>query len=285
MIGTCISGLPLLCSVTYFSTADCLPACSIVEVTPSEATSKSSISSYLGVLKTSHRTALLTGTNQGFVCERMFDPCYQEAIALVEEGCSPDRVDKIITDKLGFKRGPFGMLDIRGINTDIDYRKEKVQRQFQEYQQYLLLPEEEKTKKEVKKQPSSLPEVDETAVIVVKAPVVFRNWHSSLLDKMCAENLTGPHTAESERTLKNIENDKIARSKRNKNNQKTKNLQIENMGSGFYVYGRRDKTLNPAAMEIIEQHRAETVRQGRVRIRVKYYSTPLVSSLMPPSSL
>ena len=65
------------------------------------------------------KVGVLVGVCHGFVGNRMLHKRQAEAIQLVNEGASPQQVDKVLFD-LGFPMGPFAMSDLAGM--DVGYR-------------------------------------------------------------------------------------------------------------------------------------------------------------------
>ncbi|WP_290538778.1 3-hydroxyacyl-CoA dehydrogenase family protein [Alcanivorax sp.] len=65
------------------------------------------------------KVGVLVGVCHGFVGNRMLHKRQAEAIELVNEGASPEQVDKVLFD-LGFPMGPFAMSDLAGM--DVGYR-------------------------------------------------------------------------------------------------------------------------------------------------------------------
>lgn len=65
------------------------------------------------------KVGVCVGVCHGFVGNRMLHKRQHEAIALVEEGATPEQVDKVIYD-FGLPMGPFAMADLAGL--DVGYR-------------------------------------------------------------------------------------------------------------------------------------------------------------------
>ena len=195
-------------------------------------TSNESIRKYSELLGKLRKYPIFIGNSTGYLVNKLFEPCVQEALHLLEEGVPLDHIDRILVKRLGLRKGPFNMLDSVELSAaDINVTKLKIEERFKKYQIELLTPIEEKPK--LKKQPSTLPEdVEENKVIVIKAPVILSNWHSDILEKMHAAGLKG---------LQFDEGGKCT-------------------GSGFYNYGIREFIRNPDAMVVIERHRADMVR-------------------------
>jgi len=65
---------------------------------------------------------VLAGNCDGFIGNRMLAPYLREAEFLVEEGATPQQVDKVIYD-FGFAMGPFAMQDLAGLDVGWRIRK------------------------------------------------------------------------------------------------------------------------------------------------------------------
>jgi 3-hydroxyacyl-CoA dehydrogenase len=73
----------------------------------------------MAVAKKVKKVGVLVGNCHGFVGNRMLHKRGAEAMALVNEGATPQQVDKVLTD-LGYPMGQFAMSDLAGI--DVGYR-------------------------------------------------------------------------------------------------------------------------------------------------------------------
>ncbi len=70
------------------------------------------------------KVGVLVGNCYGFVGNRMLHRRGAEAIALVNEGASPQQVDRVLTD-FGFPMGQFAMSDLAGIDVGYRIREER----------------------------------------------------------------------------------------------------------------------------------------------------------------
>jgi 3-hydroxyacyl-CoA dehydrogenase len=68
------------------------------------------------------KTAVVSGVCDGFIGNRMLDPYAQQALLMLEEGASPQQVDKAI-EGFGFAMGPFRMSDLAGNDISWHIRK------------------------------------------------------------------------------------------------------------------------------------------------------------------
>jgi 3-hydroxyacyl-CoA dehydrogenase len=82
------------------------------------------IATSMQLAKTLRKVGVLVGVCHGFVGNRILYPYRREALFLVEEGASPQQVDRAITD-FGLSMGPFAMSDLAGL--DIGWRVRKAQ--------------------------------------------------------------------------------------------------------------------------------------------------------------
>ncbi len=74
------------------------------------------------------KVGVMVGVCDGFVGNRMLYAYARQANFLLEEGATPDQVDKAIYD-FGFPMGPFQMSDLAGLDIGYQVRKERVQRE------------------------------------------------------------------------------------------------------------------------------------------------------------
>ncbi|HEY0837110.1 MAG TPA: 3-hydroxyacyl-CoA dehydrogenase NAD-binding domain-containing protein [Azospirillum sp.] len=84
------------------------------------------VATVMGLSKTIGKVGVLVGVCYGFVGNRMLHPRGREAVALVDEGASPQQVDKVLTD-FGFPMGQFAMTDLAGIDVGWRIREERRQ--------------------------------------------------------------------------------------------------------------------------------------------------------------
>ncbi|MEQ5835048.1 3-hydroxyacyl-CoA dehydrogenase NAD-binding domain-containing protein [Marinobacter sp. NFXS9] len=78
----------------------------------------------MAVAKRIKKVGVLVGNCYGFVGNRMLHQRGAEATKLVNEGASPQQVDKVLTD-LGFPMGQFAMSDLAGIDVGYRIREER----------------------------------------------------------------------------------------------------------------------------------------------------------------
>lgn len=78
----------------------------------------------MAVAKKIKKVGVLVGNCYGFVGNRMLHKRGAEAMALVNEGATPQQVDKVLTD-LGYPMGQFAMSDLAGIDVGYRIRQER----------------------------------------------------------------------------------------------------------------------------------------------------------------
>ncbi|WP_417215089.1 3-hydroxyacyl-CoA dehydrogenase NAD-binding domain-containing protein [Alcanivorax sp.] len=100
----------------FFSPANVMK---LLENVRGEKTSDEVIATVMDLSRRIGKVGVLVGVCHGFVGNRMLHRRQAEAVQLVNEGASPQQVDKVLFD-LGFPMGPFAMSDLAGI--DVGYR-------------------------------------------------------------------------------------------------------------------------------------------------------------------
>lgn len=78
----------------------------------------------MAVAKKIKKVGVLVGNCHGFVGNRMLHRRGAEAMTLVNEGATPQQVDKVLTD-LGYPMGQFAMSDLAGIDVGYRIREER----------------------------------------------------------------------------------------------------------------------------------------------------------------
>jgi 3-hydroxyacyl-CoA dehydrogenase len=101
----------------------------LVEIVRGRATSESVLRAALHFTKRLAKIGVMVGNGPGFVGNRMMFPYMYEAQFLAEEGASPERVDRVLTD-WGMAMGIFAVDDMGGL--DVAWRIRKELHQFDE---------------------------------------------------------------------------------------------------------------------------------------------------------
>jgi 3-hydroxyacyl-CoA dehydrogenase len=105
----------------FFSPANVMR---LLELVRGAKTSKETIATSAELARRIAKVWVLAGNCDGFIGNRMLHPYLREAEFLVEEGASPQQVDKVIYD-FGFAMGPFAMQDLAGLDVGWRIRKGK----------------------------------------------------------------------------------------------------------------------------------------------------------------
>ena len=100
----------------FFSPANVMK---LLENVRGEKTADDVVATVMDLSKRIGKVGVCVGVCHGFVGNRMLHKRQHEAIALVEEGATPEQVDKVIFD-FGLPMGPFAMADLAGL--DVGYR-------------------------------------------------------------------------------------------------------------------------------------------------------------------
>ena len=94
----------------FFSPANVMK---LLEVVRGKATGKDVLATTMALSKKLKKTAVVSGVCDGFIGNRMIEQYFRQAGFLLEEGATPEQVDKAI-EKFGFPMGPFRMSDLAG---------------------------------------------------------------------------------------------------------------------------------------------------------------------------
>ena len=110
----------------FFSPANVMR---LLEIVRGAATSVETIATALALAKRLGKVGVVVGNAPGFVGNRMMFPYMYEAQFLVEEGATPEQVDKALTD-FGMAMGIFAVDDMAGL--DVAWRVRQELNQFSE---------------------------------------------------------------------------------------------------------------------------------------------------------
>ena len=105
----------------FFSPANVMK---LLEVVRGAATAKDVMATVMGVAKKIKKTAVVSGVCDGFIGNRMIEQYSRQAGFLIEEGCTPQQVDRAV-EKFGFAMGPFRMGDLAGNDIGWAIRKRR----------------------------------------------------------------------------------------------------------------------------------------------------------------
>ncbi|MBC7191503.1 3-hydroxyacyl-CoA dehydrogenase NAD-binding domain-containing protein [Marinobacter sp.] len=105
----------------FFSPANVMK---LLENVRGSATSDEVKATVMALAKKIGKVGVMVGNCYGFVGNRMLHKRGAEATALVDEGATPQQVDKVLTD-LGYPMGQFAMSDLAGIDVGYRIRQER----------------------------------------------------------------------------------------------------------------------------------------------------------------
>ena len=105
----------------FFSPANVMK---LLEVVRGEKTAKDVLATVMNLAKKIKKTAVVSGVCDGFIGNRMIEQYSRQAGFLLDEGASPEQVDKAI-EKFGFAMGPFRMGDLAGNDIGWAIRKRR----------------------------------------------------------------------------------------------------------------------------------------------------------------
>ncbi|MDE2397109.1 MAG: enoyl-CoA hydratase/isomerase family protein [Burkholderiales bacterium] len=105
----------------FFSPANVMK---LLEVVRGAKTAKDVLATVMALGKKIKKTAVVSGVCDGFIGNRMIEQYSRQAGFLLDEGCTPQQVDKAI-EKFGFAMGPFRMGDLAGNDIGWAIRKRR----------------------------------------------------------------------------------------------------------------------------------------------------------------
>jgi 3-hydroxyacyl-CoA dehydrogenase len=103
----------------FFSPANVMK---LLEIVRAKKTAPAVLATAMTLAKRIGKTAVVSGVCDGFIGNRMINKYSQQALLLLEEGASPQQVDKAV-EKFGFAMGPFRMSDLAGNDISWHIRK------------------------------------------------------------------------------------------------------------------------------------------------------------------
>ena len=105
----------------FFSPANVMK---LLEVVRGEKTGKDVLATVMQLAKKIKKTAVVSGVTDGFIGNRMIEQYSRQAGFLLEEGATPEQVDKAV-ERFGFAMGPFRMGDLAGNDIGWAIRKRR----------------------------------------------------------------------------------------------------------------------------------------------------------------
>ena len=103
----------------FFSPANVM---ALLEIVRGTATSDESIASAAALARRIGKVGIVSGVCHGFIANRTYSKYLREAEFLLEEGATPNQVDKALTD-FGMAMGPFAVRDLAGLDIGWAMRK------------------------------------------------------------------------------------------------------------------------------------------------------------------
>jgi 3-hydroxyacyl-CoA dehydrogenase len=103
----------------FFSPANVMR---LLEVVRAKKTRPDVLATAMSLARRIGKTAVVAGVCDGFIGNRMLDPYAQQALLMLEEGASPQQVDRAI-EAFGFAMGLFRMSDLAGNDISWHIRK------------------------------------------------------------------------------------------------------------------------------------------------------------------
>ncbi len=107
----------------FFSPANVMK---LLEVVRGKHTAIDVMATVMATAKKIKKTAVVSGVCDGFIGNRMIEQYSRQAGFLLEEGCTPEQVDKAV-ERFGFAMGPFRMGDLAGNDIGWAIRKRRYQ--------------------------------------------------------------------------------------------------------------------------------------------------------------
>ncbi|MBK9573662.1 MAG: enoyl-CoA hydratase/isomerase family protein [Rhodoferax sp.] len=105
----------------FFSPANVMK---LLEVVRGAKTAKDVMATVMALGKKIKKTSVVSGVCDGFIGNRMIEQYGRQGGFLLDEGCTPEQVDKAI-EKFGFAMGPFRMGDLAGNDIGWAIRKRR----------------------------------------------------------------------------------------------------------------------------------------------------------------
>ena len=105
----------------FFSPANVMKLLEVVR--PSKA-SPETLATAMALGRRIGKISAMAGNTDGFVANRSRAPFNSEMVILLEEGCLPEQVDKVMID-FGYPMGPFAVGDLAGLDIGAEGRKRR----------------------------------------------------------------------------------------------------------------------------------------------------------------
>ena len=105
----------------FFSPANVMKLLEVVR--PSRASAET-LATAMAMGRKIGKISAMAGNTDGFVANRSRAPFNSEMVILLEEGCLPEQVDKVMVD-FGYPMGPFAVGDLAGLDIGAEGRKRR----------------------------------------------------------------------------------------------------------------------------------------------------------------
>ncbi len=105
----------------FFSPANVMK---LLEVVRQPASSPETLATAMALGRRIGKISAIAGNTDGFVANRSRAPFNSEMVILLEEGCLPEQVDKVMID-FGYPMGPFAVGDLAGLDIGAEGRKRR----------------------------------------------------------------------------------------------------------------------------------------------------------------
>jgi 3-hydroxyacyl-CoA dehydrogenase len=105
----------------FFSPANVMKLLEVVR--PSKASPETLLTA-MALGRRIGKISVMAGNTDGFVANRSRAPFNSEMVILLEEGCLPEQVDKVMVD-FGYPMGPFAVGDLAGLDIGAEGRKRR----------------------------------------------------------------------------------------------------------------------------------------------------------------
>lgn len=113
-----------VCGMHFFNPAT---AMRLLEVVRGTHTSPEVIATVMALGRRIGKLPILAGQCEGFVVNRMLSKRSREGFFMLEEGASPDRIDRLLQG-FGFPMGPYALADLAGIDVQYAARQARLGR-------------------------------------------------------------------------------------------------------------------------------------------------------------
>jgi 3-hydroxyacyl-CoA dehydrogenase len=110
-----------VCGMHFFSPANVMR---LLEIVRGERSSRETLGRALGIAAQLRKVPVIAGNCDGFIGNRMVAVYKREVDFLLEEGATPQQIDRVIKD-FGFAMGPVAMSDLAGLDVGWRIRKRR----------------------------------------------------------------------------------------------------------------------------------------------------------------